>query len=64
MCRHVESGEQNADRVDDEERGEHQKSVDGDLRLSATDFILREEIPDALVAEYRKLYQENKERLV
>ena len=34
-------GEQNADCVEDEERGEDQECVEGDLRLSATDFALR-----------------------
>jgi hypothetical protein len=35
------SGEQDAGCVEDEERGEDQECVDGDLWLSATDFVLR-----------------------
>ena len=40
-CGKPSLGEQDADCVEQDERGEYQECVEGDLRLSATDFALR-----------------------
>src|SRR4029450_9695634 len=41
LIRFIALREQDADCVEDEERGEYQECVDGDLRLSTTYFALR-----------------------